>query len=123
VGAAEHNERIECIAILHMVQKLPREAPPRLDQQIEGVLLLGFPQMTVNEWVWRKDQKLTEGIHRFMYWPACIIRGLERRSCILTAPLSCMIVARGRWWRKTPFLTITAPLYRRNMDADIAKEM
>jgi hypothetical protein len=44
VRAAEHDERADGVAFLRVVQQLSREPSPRLNQQIEGVLLLSVPR-------------------------------------------------------------------------------
>jgi hypothetical protein len=39
--AAEHDDGVNIIALLGVVQQLLSEAPLRLDQKVEGILLIG----------------------------------------------------------------------------------
>ena len=61
-------------------------------------------ETTVNGWLWRNDQKLTEGIHRLMYWPGPTFKG--REGLILILITSCLWVseAREKPYRNAPFL-------------------
>ena len=45
--AAEHNDGVDSIVTLSVVQQLPREAPPRLYEQVERVLCRGTHETAV----------------------------------------------------------------------------
>ena len=44
VRAAEHDDGVDGVVLLGVFQQLPGETPLRLNQKIEGILLLGCPR-------------------------------------------------------------------------------
>ena len=59
--------------------------------------LFYFPsahEVTTNGWLYRRDQKLTEGTHRLIYCPGSIVKEFDRRILIWTVPHPWVICPR-----------------------------
>lgn len=69
-------------------------------------------EVTKNGQLYRKDQKLTEGIYRLIDYLASIFKGLDRRILIQTVSLAQVIYPREQPQRNVPFRQRIPPYQR-----------